>query len=171
MIKRLKEERKFMFKTSKGYQLYEDNDVIIKITDDKTEYDNALVFLKRPSPYFIKFYSAQQIGEKEYEIQMERVNELPEKESEMVDLIMNTLGRQDYMLDMNRRLQFKMELKRNPEWYEDLCTYDELTKMIFTLLHMYEDAEKRGITLYDLRPQNLGVTREGRIVHFDIGSG
>lgn len=143
---------------------------IRKITTDKSEYENARKLIQNPSPYFIKYYSAKPSGLGQYELIMDRVSELGDAEWETVELILNSLGTQAYMLDPNRRNSFIQELKQNPEYYEDFATLDEVLSMLKVLYSIYLDASKRGMTLYDLRAQNIGKTPTGQIVHFDIGA-
>lgn len=156
-------------------QVYElSNGTILKRTNDKIEYDNAISFLKKPSPYFVNIISANPIDDstpQEYEIIMEKLKPLNNSQWERVDLIMNSLGRQDYMLDDSRRMSFLGELKRNPEWYENFSSYKEIVDTVYQLKRMYKEAQNRGIVLFDLRAQNLGVNSKGDMVHFDMGAG
>lgn len=160
-----------MHRTANGYVLLDGTDQIVKITNDKTEYENALKFIKRPSPLFVKYLSAKELGDGMYELQMEKLDPLNDKEWDIVDLIQQSLGSQDYMLNPQRRTAFVMELKKFPEYYEDFATLEEVVAFMNLLKKMYVEARARGIVLYDLRAQNIGKTRNGNYVHFDIGRG
>lgn len=149
---------------------------ILKITKDSSEYKNALEFIKRPSPYFVKYYSAKELpskqdGTPQYELVMDKLKELNDQEWSRVDMVTQTLGRQDYMLDDQKRYAFLGELKRNPEWYEDFATYKEMVQTTEQLRRMYKEADRREITLHDLRAQNIGTDTKGALIHFDIGAG
>jgi len=147
--------------------------VIVKVTRDRSEYDNALRFLKRPHKRFVKYYHAEPWetinGNDYFILEMEEVKELDEAEWDLVDIIQNSLGAQSYMLDDNRRYKFLNELKMYPEWYEDYGTYKDAARLVMDLYEMYKEAERRGFVLYDLKAINLGRTKDGRLVHFDIG--
>lgn len=160
-----------LHQTHRGYVYDYGDNKILKITKDKIEYDNALIFIENPSKYFVNYYTGKSIGGGFYELIMDKLEELNDDEWEMVDMIQNSLGNQDYMLDDNKRFTFLQELKQNPEWYEDFATFKQMMNMINLLKRMYIDAKQRGIELYDLRAINMGKTKEGDIVHFDIGAG
>jgi len=149
--------------------------VIFKVGHDQDEYENAVSFLKRPHKNFVTYYSAEPwrvMGDKKlYVFTMERVNELSENQWDIVDLIQNSLGLQEYMLDDTKRYMFMKELEQNPEWYENFATYKEVRAWVFQLYNMYKEADRREITLLDLRAQNLGVNSKGVPVHFDMGEG
>jgi len=149
--------------------------VIFKVGLDKDEFDNAVSFIKRPHKNFITYYSAEPWrvfdGEKSYVYTMEEIRELNEKEWDIVDLINNSLGVQDYMLDDSRRYNFMREIKENPEWYENIGTYKEVRAWVINLYNMYKEADRRGLELHDLRAQNLGINKNGVPVHFDMGEG
>ena len=148
--------------------------VIVKVTRDRSEYDNALRFIKRPHKNFVKYYHAEPWikinGHDFFILEMEELKELDDAEWELVDLIQNSLGAQEYMLNDNKRYRFLNELKANPDWYEDYGTYKDAIKIVFDLYSMYKEADRRGFVLYDLRAINLGRTNDGRLVHFDIGN-
>lgn len=163
------ESNKLIYKTHRG-EIYEQGDKILKITTDKIEYENALILLNKPSKYFVKYYSVKSLGNK-YELLMEKLTMLSDDECDIVDLILNTLGRQDYMLDDEKRYSFIKELKQNPEYYDDYTTYDEIIKMLNILKRIYLEAKYLGIILLDLRCGNLGKNNSGNIVHFDLGAG
>jgi hypothetical protein len=162
---------KLLHKTHRGYVYQLDNGNILKITKDPVEFNNAEILIKNPSKFFAKYFTAKKLNDQYYELTMEKLTPLSEVEWDTVDLIQNTLGRQDYMLDPNRRNQFIRELKANPEYYEDFTDFNQVLKILETLKMMYQEAQSRGITLMDLRAQNLAKNSEGRIVHFDLGSG
>jgi hypothetical protein len=158
-------------KTANGYVLLNPFDQIVKITNDKIEYENALKFIERPSKLFVKYFSAKELGDGMYELIMDKLDPLNDKEWDIVDLIQQTLGAQSYMLNQQRRTAFVMELKQNPEFYEEFAKLEEVVAFMTLLKKMYEEAQARGITLYDLRAQNIGKTKNGNYVHFDIGRG
>jgi hypothetical protein len=162
---------KLIFKTHRGYVYDYGDNKILKLTTDVIEYNNALIFLNKPSKYFVKYYSVKQINDSYYELIMDKLVELTENECEIVDLIQNSLGSQYYMLNDEKRYSFIKELKNNPEYYEDFATYQNMIDMINLLKRMYIEASHRNIILYDLRCINLGKTKDGNIVHFDIGAG
>ena len=147
--------------------------VMVKVTRDKSEYDNALRFIKKPHKSFINYYDAVPWniinGDEYFVLEMEEVELLSDSETEVVDIIQNSLGSQEYMLDDNRRWRFLNELKQNPEWYEDYGSYKDVANLVMELYSMYKEAERRGFVLYDLRSINLGKNKEGKLVHFDIG--
>lgn len=147
------------------------NGNIQKITNDKIEYENALSLIKNPSDVFIKYYSANQMADGRYELTMERITPLDDKDWDIVDLIQNSLGSVDYMLDNNRRNNFIKEIKYHPEYYDDFASLSEVLNFINLLYKMYLEGKKRGIALYDLRPQNIGKDASGHYVHFDLGAG
>lgn len=160
-------------KTRNGLLYRKAPGVMVKVTLDKSEFDNALRFVGRPHKSFIKYFDAKPWkefnGKEFYVLEMEEVKELDNAEWDFIDLVQNSLGSQNYMLDDNRRWAFLAELKRNPEWYEDVGTYKEASKLVLALYSMYKEADRRGFVLYDLRAQNVGRTMDGRLVHFDIG--
>ena len=149
--------------------------IVFKVGLDKDEYENALSFIKRPHKNFITYYSAEPWrsfdSKRTYVFTMEEIRELTDDEWTIVDMIQNSLGRQDYMLDDSRRYRFMKELEQHPEWYEEIATYKEVRFWLINLYNMYKEADIRGIELHDLRAQNLGVNRNGVPVHFDIGEG
>jgi hypothetical protein len=151
--------------------VYLDGDRITKITSDVEEYENALKLSKNPSPYFVRYYSAEDLDDGKYKLTMDKLTPLSDSECEMVDLIMNSLGIEEYMLDDRKRYAFMNELKRNPEYHESFSDYTSMVNMIMRIRRMYLDAKKRGITLNDLRCDNLGKTPSGELVHFDLGAG
>jgi len=160
--------------TRTGALFRDSSGTIVKLTSDKSEYDNALHFIKKPHKNFIKYYSAEplEVGDETwYVLYMEEIKELGDDDWAVVDMINNTLGTQDYMLDDQRRYSFIAELKRNPEWYEDIASYKEIIKTLQDIYTMYKEAARRGIRLHDARSQNMGRTNDGRLVHFDIGAG
>lgn len=163
-------EAELLYKTHRG-EVYADGDKITKITSDIEEYENALKLAKNPSPYFVRYYSAEDLGNGKYKLTMDKLTPLSDSECEMVDLIMNSLGIEEYMLDDNKRYAFMNELKRNPEYYESFSDYTSMVNLIMRIRRMYLDAKKRGITLKDLRCDNLGKTQNGELVHFDLGAG
>ncbi len=158
-------------KTANGYVFMNPEDQIVKLTNDQIEYQNALVFMDNPSKLFVNYYSAKDLGNGLYELKMEKLDQLNDKEWDMVDLIQQSLGAQDYMLNDQKRWAFINELKTNPEFYEHFATLEEMVAFINLLKKMYKEAKDRGITLFDLRAQNLGKTKNGNYVHFDIGRG
>lgn len=158
-------------KTANGYVFLDAFDQIIKITNDKIEYENALKFIERPSKLFVKYISAKELGNNIYELIMEKLDPLNDKEWDIVDLVQQSLGTQDYMLDNQRRWRFIAELKQNPEYYEGFSTLEEVVAFINLLKKMYLEAKARNIILYDLRAQNIGKRSNGDYVHFDIGRG
>ena len=115
----LDESHRVLLQTTHRGAVYEEDGVIIKITTDVVEYNNAVILIKKPSKYFIDYYTANDNGDGSYELTMEEITPLSDDESDMVDIIQNSLGRMDYMLDDNRRYAFIRELKDNPEFYED----------------------------------------------------
>ena len=169
-------QKKLIAKSWNG-EVYEvDGGKILKITKDPTEYKNALEFMAKPSNYFVRYYSAKELpskpdGTPQYEIVMDKLKELTGDEWARVDMINQTLGRQDYMLDDQRRWRFFAELKQNPEWIEDIGGFKAMLDTTNRLKRMYAEAQHRGITLYDLKGQNLGTNPKGEMVHFDIGAG
>jgi hypothetical protein len=163
-------ENELIYKTHRG-EIYKHDDKILKITKDVIEYNNALILINNPSKYFIKYYSAKKISDDKFELIMEKIIPLNDDESDMVDLIQNTLGIEEYMLDDNKRYNFIKELKNNPEYYEDFCSFNEIINMINLLKKMYIEAKYRNIKLYDLRSSNIGKTIDNNIVHFDLGAG
>jgi len=173
LFKRKFDGYEFIKWTRNGALYRKEPGVVVKVTRDRSEYDNALRFLKRPHRGFVKYYSAKpwvRINGNDYFIlEMEELKELDEAEWELVDLIQNSLGSQSYMLDDNKRYRFLNELKMYPEWYEDYGTYKDAARLVMDLYGMYKEADRRGFTLYDLRAINLGRTSDGRLVHFDIG--
>jgi hypothetical protein len=166
----IEQKEKLIKKTHRG-NIYELPDgKIMKLTIDIIEYENAIKIINNPSKFFIKYYSAEPYG-KHYKLIMEKLTELSDNEYDMVDIILMNLGRQDYMLNDNKRINFKQELKNHPEYYEDYGTLNEMFNILNTLKNIYAAAKERNITLYDLRASNLGKTKKGNIVHFDIGAG
>lgn len=158
-------------KTRTGELHSTDDGKIVKITNDRIEYENAQKLIKNSSPVFIKYHSAKPIGNEKYELLMDKIYPLNDKEWDLIDLIQNSLGSQDYMLDDKKRNSFIKELKMNPEYYEDYASLNEVLSMLKVLQTMYVEASRRGIILYDLRAQNIGKTLNGNYVHFDVGSG
>ena len=161
---------KQIVKTHRG-EIYEYQDKILKVTTDIIEFQNAKILIKNPSKYFVKYFSAKEIENDKFELIMEKLTPISEKECDMVDFIQNTLGLQEYMLDDNRRYSFIKELKQNPEYYDEFTTFNEMLTMINLLKRIYLGAEHRGIKLFDLRCENLGKTSNNNIVHFDLGAG
>ena len=100
---------------------------------------------------------------------MDAITELKESTWNVIDMIQNSLGSQEYFLNDQKRWAFSKEIKENPEWYEDFSSYKEVMKVMISLYSMYKEAKKRGFVLYDLRAQNIGLTKDGNLVHFDIG--
>ena len=159
-------------KTATGYVLLNPFDQIVKITNDKIEYENALKFMERPSKLFVKYFSAKVLGDGMYELIMDKLEPLNSKEWDIVDLIQQSLGAQSYMLDQQKRTAFVFEMKNNPEYYEEFAaSLEEVVAFMNLLKKMYQEAQARNIVLYDLRAQNIGKTRNGNYVHFDIGRG
>lgn len=163
-------ENKLITKTHRG-EIYEYEDKIRKITTDVIEYDNACKLIENHSKYFIKYYSAKQISDGKYELIMEKITPLSENECDMVDLIQNSLGIEEYMLDDNKRYSFIKELRNNPDYYEDFATFNDMLTMINLLKRMYIEAKSRNIRLHDLRCINMGRNSLNNIVHFDLGAG
>lgn len=163
-------ENELIIKTHRG-EIYNYDDKILKITTDVIEYNNALILINKPSKCFIKYYSAKKLENNKFELIMEKITPLSDDESDMVDLIQNSLGIEEYMLDDNKRYSFIKELKNNPEYYEDFCSYNEILAMINLIKRMYVEAKYRNIKLYDLRSSNMGKTVDNNIVHFDLGAG
>lgn len=149
--------------------------IVTKATVDETEYENAKKFIGNPHKNFIIYYSAEPwmelSGKNWYILKMEEIKPLYGADWEIVDLINNTLGLQEYMLSDQRRMSFIGELKRNPEWYEDFASYKDMISTLSDMHNMYKEAQKRGIVLSDARSQNFGRTTDGRLVHFDMGAG
>lgn len=161
-----------IFQTQRGSLYKKAPGLMVKLTVDKTEYENALIFLNKPHKNFIKYYSAEPMKtEGWYILSMEEIKELSDDEWAIVDLINNTLGITEYMLDDNKRWAFINELKRNPEWYEEEGSYSEVISILQDIHNMHKEANRRGIKLRDARSQNMGRTMDGRLVHFDMGAG
>jgi len=157
-------------KTNRGY-LIDNGDKYTKLTTDKIEYENALRLINNPNKHFVKYYSAKPHNEKYYELVMDKLNPLSDNDSDIVDMIQQSLGLQEYMLDSAKRNSIINEFKRNPEWYEGLGSIQDVLKIINSIYQMYLYAKNNTFSLFDLRAQNLGRTNEGILVHFDLGSG
>jgi len=168
-------DMKILNNSNRGIIYQKSPGVIFKVGHDEQEYENAVSFLKRPHKNFVTYYSAEpwrvMDDKKFYIFTLEQVNELSEDQWDIVDLIQNTLGLQEYMLDDTRRYVFMKQLEQHPEWYEDFATYKEVRAWVFQLYNMYKEAQRRGLTLLDLKAQNLGINSQGVPVHFDIGEG
>lgn len=165
------EGEKLLTKTHRGEVYLLPDGKIMKLTTDIVEYENAVKILNNPSKYFVRYYLAEPYDDHRYKLIMDKLTKLSDDEYDMVDLVLMTLGRQDYMLDNNKRLRFKQELKNNPEFYEDLGSLDDILLILNTLKNIYSAAQLRNITLLDLRAPNLGKNQDGNIVHFDVGAG
>lgn len=127
--------------------------------------------LNKPKKSFVNYYSVESNNNGYYKLIMEKLYPLSDNECEIIDLILNTLGIEEYMLDDNKRYSFIQELKNNPEYYEDFASFNEMKNMILILKRMYIEAKQIGIKLFDLRCDNIGKRLNGDIVHFDLGSG
>lgn len=157
-------------KTHRG-ELFEEDNKIIKITTDVVEFNNAKILIQNPKQCFVIYYSAKDIGDGKYELIMEKLLPLSDAECDMIDIIMNSLGIEKYMLDDNKRNSFIKELQLNPEYYDDFATYKQMYHMVTILKNMYTEAKQIGIELLDLRCDNIGKRRNGDVVHFDLGAG
>ena len=160
--------------TNRGY-IIDKGETIIKVTKDRVEYENAVRLVDSPNPNFVNYHSAETYkvvnGVPHYKLVMDKLTELSDVEEDAIDLILNSLGLQEYMLDNNKRGAFLRELKANPEWYEGYGAYVNIENLVESLYHMYKYAQDNGFKLLDLRSQNLGRTFQNKLVHFDLGSG
>lgn len=163
-------EYRLITKTQRG-EVYEDGDKIIKITKDVIEYNNAKILVDNPSRVFVRYHSVEAIGDNRYKLIMEKLTPLTDAECAVVDLIQNSLGKEEYMLNDNKRFSFIQELKNNPEYYVDFASFKEVSNMLLLLKRMYLEAKTRNIKLFDLRCDNMGKRSNAEIVHFDLGSG
>ena len=163
------EERKLLKKTRTG-KIYElSNGNILKISNDELEFKNAKILISKPSKQFIKYYSAEKV-DNNYEMEMQRIIPLKDNEVEVVDLIQNSLGDSDYFLNDTRRNKFIQELKNNKEWYESFATYKEVYKFVTEIYNIYKEGKRLGIDLFNINSENVGHTKDGRLVAFDLGN-
>lgn len=174
---KFKYDIKFIGSGSKGWAFEISPDKIFKITPDAMEYENALKLIQQPdNKYFVQYYSAKPLKDKVlrgyYSLVMEKLAPITDRESDIIDNIMQTLGTSERMLDTNRVLGYLSEMRRDPELLEYLQTnMDELKKLVKHLQGIYLSAKRIGIPIYDLRSTNIGKDKDGNLVHFDLGNG
>ena len=160
--------------TNRGY-IIDKGDKIIKVTTDAIEYENALRLINNPHENFVKYDSAEPYkeinGKQTYKLVMDKVDTLGDEEWDVVDLIQQSIGKQEYFLDKNKRNRTLKELKNNPEWYEDYGDFNKVMDLIKSMYNMYSYADNNGFKLFDLKGINMGRDKKGNLVHFDLGSG
>ncbi len=150
---------------------YKSGDKVYKFSKDPVEINSATKLIGKTPKHLIKYYSVEPLDDQWYLLKMDLLDKLTEEQEEIIELIQNSLGVQEYMLDPIRRQKFINELRIYPEYYEYIGTnLKTIQKILEQLLLIYSEAVQNDISTHDIRVDNLGQ-KDGKIIHFDLGAG